>query len=99
MDRAEFEQRRASGFRTARHGYDKGDVDRFLRDVADWLQADAAAELGDLVVQRQLELAGQSTARIVLIAEQEAQELRRRTEEECAELRAEAQADAQHDAE
>ena len=98
MDWAEFEQRRVSGFRSVRHGYDKDEVDRFLAAVADWLRTDAAEGLGDLGVQRKLELAGQSTARILLIAEQEAEELRRSTEEECAELRAKADAAASESA-
>jgi DivIVA domain-containing protein len=94
MDWAEFEERRLSGFDSVRRGYDPSDVDRFLEAVADWLRTDAAQELGDQTVQGKLEAAGQSTARILLIAEQEAQELRRATEEECADLKARAQAAA-----
>lgn len=96
MDWAEFEERRLSGFDTVRRGYDPDDVDRFLEAVADWLRTDAAHELGDRVVEGKLEAAGQSTARILLIAEQEAQELRRATQQECADLKARAQA-AAHD--
>jgi DivIVA domain-containing protein len=99
MDWAEFEERRLSGFNTVRRGYDQNEVDRFLNAVSDWLQADAAHELSDREVERKLEAAGQSTARILLIAEQEAQELRRATETECAELRAKAQAAANESAE
>jgi cell division septum initiation protein DivIVA len=98
MDWAEFEQQRISGFATARRGYDKDEVDRFLDAVAGWLQTDAAEELGDREIERKLEAAGQSTARILLIAEQEAQELRRKTDEECADLRANAEAAAQESA-
>jgi hypothetical protein len=94
MDWAEFEHRRVSGFRTVRNRYDKDEVDRFLEDVADWLQTDAAAQLGDELVQRKLEQVGQATARILLIAEQETEELRRTAEQECAQLRAQAQAEA-----
>src|SRR5215210_7936797 len=98
MDWAEFERRQLSGFDTVRRGYDQNEVDRFLNAVADWLQTDAVHELGDEEVERKLEAAGQSTARILLIAEQEAQELRRATETECAELRAKAQAAADESA-
>jgi DivIVA domain-containing protein len=98
MDWAEFERRRVSGFKTVRRGYDQNEVDPFLNAVADWLQTDAAHELGDEEVERKLEAAGQSTARILLIAEREAQELRRTTETECAEIRAEAQAAADESA-
>jgi DivIVA domain-containing protein len=94
MDWTEFDERRVTGFKTVRRGYDPSEVDRFLEDVSDWLQTDAAEELGDRVVERKVETAGLSTARVLLIAEQEAQELRRKTEEECADLRAEADAAA-----
>jgi hypothetical protein len=94
MDWAEFEHRRVSGFRTVRNRYEKDEVDRFLEEVAEWLQTDAAAQLGDELVQRKLEQVGQATARILLIAEQETEELRRTAEEECAQLRARAQAEA-----
>lgn len=92
MDWAEFEHRRLSGFpKVRRGGYDEGEVDGFLTSVSDWLQTGAAAELADEVVRNTLEQTGQTTARMVLIAEQEIEELRRRAEEECADLRAKAQ--------
>jgi DivIVA domain-containing protein len=92
MDWAEFERGRVSGFQTVRRGgYDRNEVDRFLQAVSDWLETEAAQELGDEIVQRKLEQVGQATARILLIAEQETEELRRRAQEECDELRATAQ--------
>jgi DivIVA domain-containing protein len=91
MEWAEFEHRRTSGFPTVRRGgYDEGEVDRFLASVSDWLKTGAAEELADEVVRNKLEQAGQTTARILLIAEQHTEELRRRAEEECADLRAKA---------
>ena len=99
MDWAEFERRRASGFPTVRRGgYDEGEVDRFLASVSDWLKTGAAEELGDEVVRNKLEQVGQTTARILMIAEQETEELRRRAEEECADLRAKAQTAANESA-
>jgi DivIVA domain-containing protein len=99
MDWAEFEQRRASGFPTVRRGgYDRGEVDGFLASVSDWLKTAGAEELGEEVVRNKLEQAGQTTARILLIAEQEAEELRRGAEDECAELRAKAQTAADESA-
>jgi len=94
MDWTHFERLRVTGFTMARRGYDKREVDRFLEDLAQWLETDAPAELGDQAVQRKLELVGQSTAHILLTTEKEAQELRRRTEQEVADLRAEAEAAA-----
>jgi DivIVA domain-containing protein len=94
MDWTHFEQLRVSGFTMVRRGYDKREVDRFLDSLAEWLETDAATELGDEAVQRKLELVGKSTAHILLTTEKEAQELRRRTQAEVAELREKAEADA-----
>jgi DivIVA domain-containing protein len=86
---------RSPGFTEARRGYDRHEVDRFLEQLVDWLETDAAEDIGQVAVTRKLELVGKSTAHILLTTEQEAQELRRRTEADCAELRAGAEADAQ----
>jgi hypothetical protein len=56
---------------------------------------DAADDIGQVAVIRKLELVGKSTAHILLTTEQESQELKRQTAEDCAALRAEAEADAQ----
>jgi len=85
---------RSPGFTIARRGYDKHEVDRFLEQLVDWLETDAAQDIGQVAVTRKLELVGKSTAHILLTTEQEAQELRRQTEEDCAQLRAQAEADA-----
>ena len=94
MDWNQLEQLRVNGFTLARRGYDTREVDKFLHMLADWLETDAATELGDQAVQRKLELVGTSTAHILLTTEQEAQELRRTTQAECAELRRQAEAEA-----
>jgi DivIVA domain-containing protein len=94
MDWTHLEQLRVSGFTMVRRGYDKREVDRFLDTLAEWLETDAAAELGDEAVQRKLELVGKSTAHILLTTEKESQELRRTTERECADVRAKADAAA-----
>jgi DivIVA domain-containing protein len=94
MDWTHFEQLRVEGFTMVRRGYDKREVDRFLSSLAEWLETDAATELGDEAVQRKLELVGKSTAHILLTTEKESQEMRRTTERECAELRERATAQA-----
>jgi DivIVA domain-containing protein len=94
MDWNQLEQLRVKGFTLARRGYDTREVDKFLHMLADWLETDAATELGDQAVQRKLELVGKSTAHILLTAEQEAQELRRTTQAECTEVREKADAAA-----
>ncbi len=86
---------RSPGFTEARRGYDKHEVDKFLEQLVDWLETDAAEDIGQVAVTRKLELVGKSTAHILLTTEQEAQELKRQTEEDCAQLRAKAETDAQ----
>jgi DivIVA domain-containing protein len=94
MDWKDIDRLRDPGFTEARRGYDRREVDRFLGSLVDWLETDAATELGGLTVQRKLEHVGKSTARILLAAEEEAEKLRRLAQEESAELRAEAEAAA-----
>jgi DivIVA domain-containing protein len=94
MDWNDIDRLRDPGFTEARRGYDRREVDRFLGSLVDWLETDAATELGDLTVQRKLEHVGKSTGRILLVAEEEAEKLQRLTEKECADLRAEAEAAA-----
>jgi DivIVA domain-containing protein len=91
MDRKDIERLRVPGFSDARRGYDRREVDRFLGQLADWLETDAPAELGTMAVKHKLELVGKSTAHILVTAEQEAEQMRRRTEDECADLRSEAE--------
>jgi DivIVA domain-containing protein len=94
VDWRQVERLRSPGFPTARRGYDKREVDKFLAQLVDWLETDAAGEIGQVAVTRKLELIGKSTAHILLTAEQEAQELTRQAHADSEELRAEAQADA-----
>jgi DivIVA domain-containing protein len=91
MDWKDIDRLREPGFTEARRGYDRREVDRFLGSLVDWLETDAATELGDLTVQRKLEHVGKSTGRILLVAEEESEKLRRLTDEECADLREEAE--------
>jgi DivIVA domain-containing protein len=86
---------RSPGFTIARRGYDQREVDKFLDQLVDWLETDAAQDIGQVAVTRKLELVGKSTAHILLTTEQEAQELKRQTAEDCAQLHAKAEADAQ----
>lgn len=92
MDWNEIERLRVEGFTPARRGYDRREVDKFLAVLTDWLETDAARDLGGAAVKRKLELAGKSTAHILLTTENESEQMRRQTEEECAELRSEAEA-------
>jgi uncharacterized protein YhdP len=92
MDWKGIDRLRDPGFTIARRGYDRREVDRLLGSLVDWLETDAAKELGELAVKRKLEFVGKSTARILVTTEEEAAQLRRMTDEECVELRSEAEA-------
>jgi DivIVA domain-containing protein len=94
MDWKDIDRIRTPGFTPARRGYDKHEVDRFLARLADWLETDAATEIGQMAVTRKLELVGKSTAHILMTTEQESTELRRNAEQECAQMVAEAEAEA-----
>lgn len=94
MDWNDIERLRVQGFTLARRGYDRREVDKFLAALTDWLETDAAKDLGGMAVKRKLELAGKSTAHILLTTEKEAEQMRLRTDEECAELRTQAEAAA-----
>jgi DivIVA protein len=94
MNWNEIERIRRSGFPEARRGYEQRSVDKFVAELADWLETDAAKEIGQLAVTRKLELVGKSTAHILLTAEQESEQMRRRAEDECEAVRSEAEADA-----
>ena len=52
----------------------------------DWLETDAARDLGHIAITRKLELVGKSTTHVLLAAEQEAEELLRQAEADIAEL-------------
>jgi DivIVA domain-containing protein len=94
MERPDVERLRDPGFAIARRGYDQREVDKFLESLVDWLETDAAKELGDIAVTRKLDLVGRSTSRILLTAEQESAKLRSAAEEECEALLAEAEAES-----
>ena len=92
MDWKDIDRLRDPGFTIARRGYDQREVDRLLGSLVDWLETDAARELGDLAVKRKFEHVGRSTARILQTTEEETAKMVRVTEEECAELRSQAEA-------
>jgi DivIVA domain-containing protein len=94
MELKDIESLRVQGFTVARRGYDRREVDKFLGALAEWLETDAIKELGGSAIKRKLELAGKSTAQILLTTEQESEQMRQQTEEECADLRARSKATA-----
>lgn len=95
MDRNDIERLRVQGFTVARRGYDQREVDKFLDALTEWLDTDAAKDLGGMALTRKLELAGKSTAQILLTTERESEQMRLQMEEECDELRSAAENESQ----
>ena len=95
MDWKDLDRLRNPGFSFGRRGYDRHEVDRFLEQLVDWLETDAARDLGHVAITRKLELVGKSTTHVLLAAEQESEELLRQAEADIAELRKQAETDAQ----
>jgi DivIVA domain-containing protein len=94
VDWKDLDRLRNPGFSFGRRGYDRHEVDRFLEQLVDWLETDAARDLGHVAITRKLELVGKSTTHIMLAAEQEAEELLRQAEADITELRKQAEAAA-----
>lgn len=94
MDWKDLDRLRNPGFSFGRRGYDRHEVDRFLEQLVDWLETDAARDIGHIAITRKLELVGKSTTHVLLAAEQEAEELLRQAEADIAELRKQAEDDA-----
>jgi DivIVA domain-containing protein len=86
---------RVPGFAEARRGYDKREVDGFLGRLADWLETDAASEIGELAVTRKLELVG-SRPRTSSWRPSRSRRSCRGAEKECAQLLSQAEAAARH---
>lgn len=85
MDQDSIDRIRGATFTVSRRGYEKREVERFLGKIADWLEHGGGDESRADLVRRELERVGEKTARILTAAEDAA-----------AELRAEAQQEAEH---
>jgi cell division septum initiation protein DivIVA len=78
----DIESIRKATFREARRGWDRREVENFLDGIAEWLEGGGSDEVASHAVQKKLERAGQTTARILSTAEQEAETLRVEAQEE-----------------
>jgi DivIVA domain-containing protein len=94
VDWKDLDRLRNPGFSFGRRGYDRHEVDRFLEQLVNWLETDAARDLGHVAITRKLELVGKSTTHVLLAAEQEAEELLSQAEADIAELSKQAEDDA-----
>lgn len=91
MDHQDVERIRSASFTEGRRGYEKREVDAFLARLADWLEGGAITEASSHAVKVKLERAGETTARILATAENEAEEMRREAADEAAQMVADAE--------
>jgi hypothetical protein len=92
VQRQDIERLRDPGFTIVRRGYDRREVEKLLGSLVDWLETNAAKDLGEMAVNRKLELVGKSTSRILLTADEESAKLRAAAQEECEKLLSESEA-------
>src|SRR5882757_9445009 len=82
VDHTSLDRIRNATFPTAKRGYDKQEVEKFLARLADWLETGAGDESRSDTVKRELERVGQRTGAILAQAEESAQQIRGEAEEE-----------------
>ena len=82
VDQTSLDRIRNATFPSARRGYDKHEVEKFLARLADWLETGAGDESRSDTVKRELERVGQRTGAILSQAEESAQQIRAEAEEE-----------------
>jgi DivIVA domain-containing protein len=85
VDQTSLDRIRNATFPSARRGYDKHEVEKFLARLADWLETGAGDESRSDTVKRELERVGQRTGAILAQAEESAQQIRAEAEEEARE--------------
>ena len=77
MDEHSIERIREAEFSSAVRGYDRNEVDRFLAELADWLQTGGGADAAGVeAVRLELERIGEQTAAILTEAHAAAQGIR-----------------------
>jgi DivIVA domain-containing protein len=82
VDQTSLDRIRNATFPSARRGYDKHEVEKFLARLADWLESGAGDESRSDVVKRELEKVGERTGAILAQAAESAEQIRAEAEEE-----------------
>jgi len=91
VDQQQIERIRSPRFAVARRGYDQREVDHFMLELAEWLEAGALEEAGSYAVTRRLERAGETTARVLAAAQTEADQIVKEAEAEARRTMSDAQ--------
>ena len=82
MDQDSVDRIRSATFPVARRGYDKREVERFLSELADWLETGGGDEARSDLVRRELERVGAQTGQILAQAHEAAESMRAQSEHE-----------------
>jgi DivIVA domain-containing protein len=85
---------RSATFPLARRGYEKREVDRFLDELADWLEGGGGDEARTELVRRDLQRIGQQTAKILTDAHDAGERIKGEAGEEARKVTGAAGADA-----
>ncbi|MGH2951647.1 MAG: hypothetical protein ACRDKX_06355 [Solirubrobacterales bacterium] len=80
MDKDSVDRIRSATFPIARRGYEKRDVERYLNQLADWLETGGGDEARSDAVRRELERIGEQTGGILTEAHDAAEGIRAQTE-------------------
>lgn len=91
MEQYDVERIRRTTFSQVRRGYEIREVDKFLSDLAEWLESGAQDEAGSYAVKRKLERAGDTAGRILATAEEEAYQMVKEAEESSSRKREESE--------
>ena len=75
VDQTSLDRIRNATFPSAKRGYDKQEVEKFLSRLADWLETGGGDESRSETVKRELERVGERTGAILSQAEDSAQEI------------------------
>lgn len=92
VDQTSLDRIRNATFPSAKRGYDRQEVEKFLSRLADWLETGGGDESRSETVKRELERVGERTGAILATAEDSAQQIISEAEELARETRAEAEA-------
>ena len=95
MDKDAIERIRTATFPMARRGYEKRDVERFLDQVADWLETGGGDDTRAESVRGELERVGQHITKILTEAHAAAEELKDEAKREVGRIRSDADAYAE----
>ena len=82
VDQTSLDRIRNATFPSARRGYDKHEVEKFLGRLADWLETGGGDETRSDAVKKELERVGERTGAIQAQAEESAQQIRAEAEDD-----------------